>query len=131
MSGRYGTSRTELAEVLGDQPRYRVDQVWAGLYEQLATPDELTNLPKALRAQLESGLPLALHPLTEQVSDRGETVKWLWELHDGAQVETVLMHYDDRSTVCVSSQAGCAMGCTFCATGQAGFGRHLSAGEIV
>src|SRR5690606_23263425 len=64
-------------------------------------------------------------------SDRGETVKWLWELHDGTQVETVLMHYDDRSTVCVSTQAGCAMGCSFCATGQAGFDRQLSAGEIV
>ena len=131
MSTRYGTSRTELTELLGDQPRYRVDQVWAGLYEQLAAPDELTNLPKSLRSQLEAGLPLALHPLSEQASDRGETVKWLWELHDGTQVETVLMHYDDRSTVCVSSQAGCAMGCTFCATGQAGFDRHLSAGEIV
>ena len=131
MSVRYGASRDELAELLHDQPRYRVDQVWAGLYEKLAAPDELTNLPKGLRTQLDQDLPLALRPVTEQASDRGETVKWLWELHDGMQVETVLMHYDERSTVCVSSQAGCAMGCTFCATGQAGFDRHLSAGEIV
>ena len=58
-------------------------------------------------------------------------MKWLWALADGTQVETVLMHYADRSTVCVSSQAGCAMGCGFCATGQAGFDRHLTAGEIV
>ena len=64
-------------------------------------------------------------------SDGGQTVKWLWALADGARVETVLMHYPDRATVCVSSQAGCAMGCTFCATGQAGFTRHLSTGEIV
>jgi 23S rRNA (adenine2503-C2)-methyltransferase len=69
--------------------------------------------------------------VAELVADRGETVKWLWRLQDGTEVETVLMHYADRSTVCVSSQAGCAMGCGFCATGQAGFDRHLSAGEIV
>ena len=76
-------------------------------------------------------LPLALDVVTERTSDGGETVKWLWALRDGTQVETVLMHYADRSTVCVSSQAGCAMGCGFCATGQAGFDRHLTAGEIV
>ncbi len=63
--------------------------------------------------------------------DDGETVKWLWRLHDGHHIETVLMHYDDRTTVCVSSQAGCAMACGFCATGQGGFDRHLSVGEIV
>jgi 23S rRNA (adenine2503-C2)-methyltransferase len=65
------------------------------------------------------------------VSDDGRTVKWLWRLHDGHHIETVLMHYDDRTTVCVSSQAGCAMACGFCATGQSGFDRHLSVGEIV
>ena len=69
--------------------------------------------------------------MTESVSDEGDTVKWLWELDDGARVETVLMHYPDRSTVCVSTQAGCAMACSFCATGQAGFERHLTVGEIV
>jgi 23S rRNA (adenine2503-C2)-methyltransferase len=117
--------------VLAGQPRYRIDQLWTGLYDQLATPDELTNLPKALRQELTAALPLALEVAAESTSDRGETVKWLWSLHDGTQVETVLMHYDDRSTVCVSSQAGCAMGCSFCATGQAGFDRQLSTGEIV
>ena len=65
------------------------------------------------------------------MTDGGDTVKWLWALDGGAHVETVLMHYPDRSTVCVSTQAGCAMGCGFCATGQAGFERHLSVGEIV
>ena len=69
--------------------------------------------------------------MTESVSDGGDTVKFLWELDGGARVETVLMHYADRSTVCVSTQAGCAMACSFCATGQAGFERHLGAGEIV
>jgi len=65
------------------------------------------------------------------VSDGGDTVKYLWELHDGSRIETVLMLYPDRVTVCVSSQAGCAMGCGFCATGQAGFTRQLTVGEIV
>jgi 23S rRNA (adenine2503-C2)-methyltransferase len=128
---RYGTSREEMGALLADQPRYRVDQLWTGLYEQLADPGDLTNLPKAVRARVEEALPLELEVVTEQTSDRGETVKWLWSLVDGTQVETVLMHYADRSTVCVSSQAGCAMGCTFCATGQAGFDRHLTTGEIV
>ncbi len=128
---RYGASREELGELLDGHPRYRVDQVWSGLYEQLASPDELTTLPKGLRADLERSLPLALEPVTVQTADRGETVKWLWALADGTQIETVLMHYADRSTVCVSSQAGCAMGCGFCATGQAGFDRHLTPGEVV
>ncbi len=130
-ASRYDVDRDDLGAILSGQPRYRVDQVWAGLYEQLAAPDELTNLPKALRADLEERLPLALDVIAESTSDRGETVKWLWALHDGTRVETVLMHYDERSTVCVSSQAGCAMGCTFCATGQAGFDRQLTIGEIV
>ena len=128
---RYGATRDDIAALLDGLPRYRVDQVWQGLYEQLAAPDELTALPKSLRATVAAQLPPALDVVTEQTSDRGETVKWLWRLHDGTEVETVLMHYADRSTVCISSQAGCAMGCGFCATGQAGFDRHLTAGEIV
>jgi 23S rRNA (adenine2503-C2)-methyltransferase len=128
---RYDLDREALALLLDGQPRYRLDQLWTGLYEQLSAPDELTSLPKALRRELEERLPLALQVAAESTSDRGETVKWLWSLHDGTQVETVLMHYDTRSTVCVSSQAGCAMGCGFCATGQAGFDRQLTTGEIV
>ena len=91
----------------------------------------MTSLPKTLRARLDEELPPALHEVTRSVGDDGDTVKWLWELHDGATVETVLMHYPERSTVCISSQAGCAMACGFCATGQAGFERHLTTGEIV
>jgi 23S rRNA (adenine2503-C2)-methyltransferase len=128
---RYGVRREELEVLLADEPRYRVDQAWAGLYEQLAAPDEMTTLPRALRARLTAALPPALAVAVEQVSDGGDTVKWLWDLIDGARVETVLMHYGDRSTVCVSTQAGCAMACGFCATGQAGFERHLTVGEIV
>jgi len=85
----------------------------------------------ALRERLTQALPSALEPVTERVTDDGETVKFLWRLHDDRTVETVLMAYRDRVTVCVSSQAGCAMGCGFCATGQAGFERHLTTGEIV
>ena len=85
---------------------------------------------KVIAEAESSAAPAALELVTERTSDKGTTVKWLWGLIDGTQVETVLMHYADRSTVCVSSQAGCAMGCTFCATGQAGFERHLDAGEV-
>jgi 23S rRNA (adenine2503-C2)-methyltransferase len=127
----YQPSRSELATLLGDEPKYRVDQVWQGLYSQLASPAEMTNLPKALRARLATELTPALRTVMRRVSDGGDTVKYLWELGDGARVETVLMLYPDRVTVCVSSQAGCAMACGFCATGQAGFRRHLTAGEIV
>ena len=124
-------TRDGLAAALDGEPRYRLDQVWDGLYTQLATPEEITNLPRTLRQRLERDFPLALTPVTESISDSGDTVKFLWELDGGGRVETVLMLYPDRATVCVSSQAGCAMGCGFCATGQAGFTRHLTTGEIV
>ncbi len=127
----YQPSRAELAELLEGEPSYRLDQIWQGLYQNLSTPDEMTNLPKALRATLSQRLTPALRVVVRRVSDGGDTVKYLWELHDGRRIETVLMLYPDRVTVCVSSQVGCAMGCGFCATGQAGFGRHLTVGEIV
>ena len=128
---RYELTREQFAEVLQGEPKYRVDQIWDGLYTQLADPDDITNLPKKLRSKLSSSLPYALSPVTESTSEGGDTVKFLWELEGGSRVETVLMLYRDRATVCVSSQAGCAMGCGFCATGQAGFTRHLTVGEIV
>ncbi len=134
-SGRsvYDLDRTELGDLLAGlgQPAFRAQQVWEGLYEQGRWPAEQTNLPKAVRTQLEELAPAALTEARASVSDGGETVKHLWALHDGALVESVLMHYRDRTTVCVSTQAGCAMACGFCATGQAGFRRHLSTGEIV
>jgi 23S rRNA (adenine2503-C2)-methyltransferase len=91
----------------------------------------MTELPAALRDALAHAMPPALTEQARQSADSGETTKWLWTLHDGARIETVLMRYPDRVTVCVSTQAGCAMACQFCATGQAGFQRHLSQGEIV
>ncbi len=131
MPTRYDVDRDQLAALLTGTPRYRVDQVWNGLYRRLGDPDGWTDLPLAMRGSLAERLPAALHPVTESVSDRGDTVKFLWQLDGGSRVETVLMLYRDRATVCVSSQAGCAMACGFCATGQAGFTRHLSTGEIV
>jgi 23S rRNA (adenine2503-C2)-methyltransferase len=114
-------------------PGYRARQVWDGLYTQLADVDEITALPKALREELtrQAELAPALNETTRLEADGGTPVKLLFSLADGAAIETVLMHYPGRTTVCVSSQAGCAMACGFCATGQAGFRRHLTAGEIV
>jgi 23S rRNA (adenine2503-C2)-methyltransferase len=127
----YDLSRHDLGALLDGEPRYRVDQVWTGLYEQRLAPREMTTLPRALRDRLDREVPSALTPSAESVSEGGDTVKWLWDLEGGARVETVLMHYPDRSTACVSTQAGCAMACGFCATGQAGYERNLSVGEIV
>ena len=128
---RYDVDRDALATLLAGEPRFRVDQVWDGLYRQLASPGELTALPRALRDRLDDDLPAALLPVAESIDRSGDTVKWLFRLEGGAHIETVLMHYRDRTTVCVSSQAGCAMACGFCATGQGGFERHLTVGEIV
>jgi 23S rRNA (adenine2503-C2)-methyltransferase len=127
----YDTTREALALLLAGAPPYRVDQVWRGLYGELRFPEEISALPKTLRARLAEELPPALTLHTESVGDNGNTVKWLWSLVDGSAVETVLMHYPRRSTVCISTQAGCAMACGFCATGQAGFERNLTTGEIV
>jgi 23S rRNA (adenine2503-C2)-methyltransferase len=128
---RYDLDRDELGALLAGEPGYRVEQVWRGLYRELRRPAEMTNLPAALRTRLDELAPGALQLATESTSEGGLTRKQLWRLGDGTTVESVLMHSPDRSTVCVSSQAGCAMGCTFCATGQAGFDRHLTTGEIV
>ncbi|MGH8988783.1 MAG: 23S rRNA (adenine(2503)-C(2))-methyltransferase RlmN [Acidimicrobiales bacterium] len=127
----YDLSREELAALLPGEPAYRAHQVWDGLYRRALRPSEMTDLPHALRERLDSELPAALREAARSVGDGGDTVKWLWDLHDGRRVETVLMSYPDRVTVCVSTQAGCAMACEFCATGQMGFERHLTSGEIV
>jgi 23S rRNA (adenine2503-C2)-methyltransferase len=128
---RYQLDREQFGELLADHPPYRVEQIWKGLYEDGLDIHDITTLPKALRAELDELLPVALYNRTERISEGGETHKWLWGLADGDAVETVLMHYPGRSTVCVSSQAGCAMACGFCATGQEGFRRHLTTGEIL
>ncbi len=130
---RFDLGPDDLAALLQGEPAFRSRQIWEGLYAQGRELNELTNVSKALRARLadEPTLASALSCVHETADEGATTVKWLWQLHGGAQIETVLMHYDDRSTVCISSQAGCAMACGFCATGQGGFERHLSVGEIV
>ncbi len=130
---RFDLGPDDLAALLPGEPAFRARQIWEGLYAQGRELDELTNVSKALRARLadEPTLASALSCVHESADEGATTVKWLWQLNGGAQIETVLMHYDDRSTVCISSQAGCAMACGFCATGQGGFERHLSVGEIV
>ncbi|HEY5010028.1 MAG TPA: 23S rRNA (adenine(2503)-C(2))-methyltransferase RlmN, partial [Acidimicrobiales bacterium] len=131
MPSVYEYSKEQLAELLVDEPRYRVDQVWHGLWNEGQALDGITTIPKTLRARLAERFPPSLEVANDVASDLGATRKWVFRLFDGATIETVLMAYEDRVTVCVSSQAGCAMGCTFCATGQAGFTRHLSAGEVL
>jgi 23S rRNA (adenine2503-C2)-methyltransferase len=134
VTSRYGATRAELDELLAEwgQPRYRGEQLWDALYRQQIPLDNATTLARALRERLAEALPLSLTELVVSTAHDDMTSKWLWGCtRDGAQIETVLMRYPDRATVCVSSQAGCAMGCTFCATGQAGFERHLDPGEIV
>jgi 23S rRNA (adenine2503-C2)-methyltransferase len=128
-------TRDELIAQLAawNQPAYRVGQLRQWLYKQVAVePAEMTNLPETLRDRLvaESQIEL-LSPVTETVSRDRQTTKTLFRLHDGQLIETVLMRYDRRNTVCISSQAGCAMGCTFCATAKMGLQRNLSPGEIV
>jgi 23S rRNA (adenine2503-C2)-methyltransferase len=127
----YDLVREELDQLLAGEPAYRSRQVWDSLHRRVQRPEEMTELPEGLRATLAAALPPSLRQVSRQSADEGQTTKWLWSLHDGAQLETVLMLYPDRVTVCVSTQAGCAMACQFCATGQAGFQRHLSGGEIV
>jgi 23S rRNA (adenine2503-C2)-methyltransferase len=115
------------------QPPYHVKQIWSGLYQSLWNePDRFTSLPQVLRDQLdENYLFTSLQPRTTLQSSDGETIKTLFYLVDGQAVEAVLMHYSRRQTLCISTQSGCAMGCVFCATGQMGFQRNLSSGEIV
>lgn len=130
----YGLTEEALAELLatwGHKP-FRARQIRSWLYDKGATSlDEMTDLPKDLRARLAEQTTLGvLQVATEQQSKDG-TLKRLYRLHDGQLIESVLMPYHTvRRTACISSQAGCAMGCVFCATGQMGFVRHLTADEI-
>jgi 23S rRNA (adenine2503-C2)-methyltransferase len=128
----YDLPLEELRELLGSwgEPPFRARQVFDGLWRRAATYDEMTDLPRALRERLDEELPAGLEVLTERDADEGATRKGLLRLGEGHVVEAVLMAYPDRMTVCVSSQAGCAMGCGFCATGQMGLLNNLTLGEI-
>jgi 23S rRNA (adenine2503-C2)-methyltransferase len=124
--------RAALVEDLG-LPRFRARQLATHYFGRLVDdPAEMTDLPAAQREQLVTGmLPALLTPVRTLEADRGATRKTLWRLFDGALVESVLMRYPDRVTMCVSSQAGCGMACPFCATGQGGLQRNMSTAEIV
>ncbi len=125
----------QLADFLAElgEPKFRARQIWEWIYRRYAGDfATMSNLPKALRlrlAEVATVAPLTL--ATEVVSAGRDTVKCLFQLHDGQSIEAVLMLYDQRRTLCISSQAGCAMGCTFCATAQGGLARNLTPGEIV
>jgi len=112
---------------------FRADQLSRHYFARYTdSPEDMTDLPAGVRTALAGELlPRLLTSEREQACDNGGTRKMLWRLHDGALVESVLMKYPDRVTMCVSSQAGCGMGCPFCATGQAGLTRNLSTAEIV
>ena len=123
-----------------DQSAFRAKQIFQALYRDLVTDyEQTTTLPKALRTRLAEDLPIAAPTVVRELHSRDQrTVKVLLRMADGVQIESVLMLYPPnpespraRATVCVSTQAGCAYGCTFCATGQMGFERHLRSGEIV
>jgi len=129
-----GLSRAELAELLRGmgEPAWRGKQLFAGLQRQRWTRwDQFTNLAKPLRARLEAEVALAWPKLLLSQASLDGSTKHIFEFADGRQVEGVHMPYEDRVTLCLSSQVGCAMGCTFCATGQMGIIRNLSAAEIV
>ena len=118
---------------LWGEPAFRVEQVWRWVYRSLV-PDlaSMRNLPAALRIRLAEKFYLDMFsPVDEITSADGETTKLLLPLSDGQTVEMVLMRYERRHTVCISTQVGCAMGCPFCATGQSGLTRNLGVGEIV
>src|SRR5215207_10476875 len=124
--------RKELLTEMG-LPGFRAKQLSTHYFGRLVDdPAEMTDLPAAERDQLVAGLlPPLMEPLRTLETDKGTTRKTLWRLFDGALVESVLMRYPDRATICVSSQAGCGMACPFCATGQGGLERNMSAAEIV
>ncbi|MFQ5340321.1 MAG: 23S rRNA (adenine(2503)-C(2))-methyltransferase RlmN [Anaerolineae bacterium] len=154
----FDLTRAELeafVQTLGE-PRYRADQIWGWLYRRLAASfDEMTNLPLTLRDRLgEAAIICTLAPVAETTSQATPARKTLFQLADGESIEAVLMHYQPgdpdyrsetageplhgsnghdqgRHTACISTQVGCAMGCVFCATGQMGLVRQMSAGEVI
>jgi 23S rRNA (adenine2503-C2)-methyltransferase len=131
----YDLNLPEIEAILADwgEPSFRASQIWGGLYQNFwSSQDDFTNLPKPLRKKLGEEFSLShLKPISRLNSTDGETYKTLFHLPDGFPIETVRMRYERRRTLCISTQSGCAMGCVFCATGQMGYLRQLSSGEII
>jgi 23S rRNA (adenine2503-C2)-methyltransferase len=128
----YDVSLAELTGTIGSwgEPAFRARQVHSQLWRRAATYDRMSEIPHALRERLAAELPIGVELLDERTADSGATRKALLRLGGEHTIEVVLMGYPDRVTVCVSSQSGCAMGCTFCATGQMGLQNNLTSGEI-
>lgn len=127
-------ARAAVAATLAEagEPSYRVDQVLGWLFERRARSfDEMTNLPLALRERLAARFDLSPLERTFEARSRDGTIKHLWRIAGGEEIESVLIPTPGRVTLCLSSQAGCALGCTFCATGDFGFRRQLTTAEIV
>jgi 23S rRNA (adenine2503-C2)-methyltransferase len=126
-------SKLEATLTMWGEPSFRAKQIWQGIYQNLwSKPEHFSTVPKELREKLFSYFVFnSLTPIKSIKSQDMETTKTLFNLMDNRSIEAVLMKYDDRRTLCISTQAGCAMGCVFCATGQMGFKRHLSSGEII
>ena len=114
-------------------PKFRVKQLANHYFGRLETESEaFTDLPAATRGDIvEAFFPPLIDEVTHQVADQGTTIKTLWRLFDGSHIESVLMRYPNRTTLCISSQVGCGMGCPFCATGKLGLTRNMSTGEIL
>ncbi|MDO5034191.1 MAG: 23S rRNA (adenine(2503)-C(2))-methyltransferase RlmN [Actinomycetaceae bacterium] len=125
----------ERQKVLVDQglPKFRADQLSRHYFQRhISDPEFMPDLPKNMVEQVRGSLmPNLIKKVHTLATDDGETLKHLWELYDGARVESVLMRYPNRTTLCISSQAGCGMACPFCATGQMGLTRNLSTAEII
>ena len=114
------------------EPAYRAGQVWRWAVGGASGYDEMTNVPAGLRAQLAEHVPFSTLEVGREAESRDGTVKTLFHTSDGKPVEAVLMRYrDGRRSICLSSQSGCPLTCTFCATGQMRFGRNLTASEIL
>ncbi|WP_342319956.1 23S rRNA (adenine(2503)-C(2))-methyltransferase RlmN [Corynebacterium mayonis] len=127
-----GEERIAALQELG-LPKFSANQIARHYYGKFeADPLAMTDLPENQRQRVKDALfPRLLTPVREVETDDGDTTKTLWRLHDGILLESVLMRYPDRATLCISSQAGCGMACPFCATGQGGLDRNLSTAEIV
>jgi 23S rRNA (adenine2503-C2)-methyltransferase len=128
----YDLTREQVTDrlVAWGEPAFRAKQIWPQLWKRAATYDQMSDISPALQERLAAELPIGVEVLEERTADRGATRKSLLRLGGEHLIETVLMGYPERVTVCVSSQSGCAMGCTFCATGQMGLKNNLTAGEI-
>ena len=131
----YDLTLRELSAWMTDHgyPAYRARQLFDALYKQMVTSyDEITVLSKAMREDLSESLPMsAMSPVNEVSTHNRDTVKTLYRTAQGDLVETVLMLYRTRATVCISCQVGCAVGCAFCATGLMGLDRNLTTGQMV